>query len=246
MRLSQGDVLLLNMGSKHAIDRLDENDLLINVLLRDRNLSLDLLSQIQSQQSVLDDFMINRLKEKKEEKHYLLFRSGTNDIQITLSRIIEEYFQPQTFSDTIIQAELTILMAELVRRYQPTIAAPSPAQKLAIEILHDIHDHYRELSLEDLAAKYTYNKNYLGNLFSKEVGKTFSQALTQERLINARRLIQNTSEPISEICLEVGIRNKSFFYHKYRELFNRTPKQDRQTKGNHVSLDHNKLPLTIL
>lgn len=246
VHLSQGDVLLLDIGSEHAIDALGDNDILINILFRDRNISLDFLSQIQSQQSVLYDFMINHLREKKTEKRYMLFRSGLHDIQTTLERIIEEYFQPRAFSDTIIQSELTVLIAELIRGHRPTIADPSPAQKLAVKLLNDIHKQYRDLSLEDLASKYAYNKNYLGNLFSKEVGKTFSEALTQERLINARRLIQNTKKPISEICLEVGISNKSFFYHKYHDLFGNTPKDDRQHTGSYVSPNHTTSPLTIL
>ncbi|WP_424321328.1 AraC family transcriptional regulator [Lacticaseibacillus chiayiensis] len=246
IHLSQGDVLLLDIGSEHSIDALGENDILINVLFRDRNISLDFLNQIQSQQSVLYDFLINHLREKKTEKRYMIFRSGMHDIRTSLERIIEEYFRPRPFSDTIIQAELTVLIAELIRGHEPTIADPSPSQKLAVELLHDIHEHYRNLSLEELANKYAYNKNYLGNLFSKEVGKTFSEALTQERLINARRLIQNTKKPISEICLEVGISNKSFFYHKYHDLFGNTPKDDRQHSNGYVSPNHTTPPLTIL
>ncbi|RXT58289.1 helix-turn-helix domain-containing protein [Lacticaseibacillus chiayiensis] len=246
IHLSQGDVLLLDIGSEHSIDALGENDILINVLFRDRNISLDFLNQIQSQQSVLYDFLINHLREKKTEKRYMIFRSGMHDIRTSLERIIEEYFRPRPFSDTIIQAELTVLIAELIRGHEPTIADPSPSQKLAVELLHDIHEHYRNLSLEELANKYAYNKNYLGNLFSKEVGKTFSEALTQERLINARRLIQNTKKPISEICLEVGISNKSFFYHKYHDLFGNTPKDDRQHSNGYVSLNHTTPPLTTL
>lgn len=65
VHLFQGDVLLLDIGSQHAMDALGENDILINILFRDRNISLDFLSQIQSQQSVLYDFMINHLREKK-------------------------------------------------------------------------------------------------------------------------------------------------------------------------------------
>lgn len=246
VHLSQGDVLLLDIGSEHSIDALGEKDILINVLFRDRNISLDFLNQIQSQQSVLYDFMINHLREKKTEKRYMIFRSGMHDIRTSLERIIEEYFRPRAFSDTIIQAELTVLIAELIRGHDPTIEDPSPAQKLAVKLLNDIHEHYRDLSLEDLANKYAYNKNYLGNLFSKEVGKTFSEALTEERLINARRLIQNTKKPISEICLEVGISNKSFFYHKYHDLFGNTPKDDRKHTNGYISPSRTNPPLTIL
>ncbi|WP_010012135.1 helix-turn-helix transcriptional regulator [Loigolactobacillus coryniformis] len=87
---------------------------------------------------------------------------------------------------------------------------------------------YNRRLQEALSNKYSYNKNYLSNLFHKVVGKTFSEALTEERLIHARESIQHTARPITVICHEVGFSNKSFFYHKYAEKFGCTPKEDRQ------------------
>ena len=45
VHLSQGDVLLLDIGSEHSIDALGDNDLLINILFRDRNISIDFLTR---------------------------------------------------------------------------------------------------------------------------------------------------------------------------------------------------------
>lgn len=229
--LSEGDVLLLDIGSQHAIDALGEDDLMINVLFRDRNISIDLINQVQATKSVLYDFLLNRINNKQSSKSYLLFKNhglATRDIRITLDSLIDEYYQQNEFADTIIKSELTVLIARLVRNYEMPTPVTSPGQKLTIQILDDIRKHYQKLSLDDLAAKYAYNKNYLSNLFRKEVGKTFSDALTEERLLRARELIQSTTKPIGDVCHEVGISNKSFFYHKYADKFGHTPKEDRQ------------------
>jgi YesN/AraC family two-component response regulator len=133
----------------------------------------------------------------------------------------------------IIQAQLTILIALLVRHYPASAAQQlSPRELLAMQMLDEIRSHYQKLTLSDLAAEFAYNKNYLSNLFTKVVGKPFSVVLTEERLLRAHELIQNTTTPISEICKAVGIRNKSFFYHKYAEKFDHAPIVDRQ---NHES-----------
>ncbi|MFD1319033.1 AraC family transcriptional regulator [Loigolactobacillus zhaoyuanensis] len=229
--LSEGDVLLLDIGSQHRIDALDTNDLLINVLFRDRNISLDLISHIQAAKSVLYDFLINNMAADPKPGRYLLFKNlgnGNNEIQTTFDDLITEYYQQRDFADTIIKSELTILIARLVRNKQLPEPATSPTQKLAIKLLDEIRQHYQSLSLETLSNKYSYNKNYLSNLFHKVVGKTFSQALTEERLLRAREAVQNTTQPITTICHEVGFSNKSFFYHKYADKFGRTPKEDRQ------------------
>ncbi|MCL5459375.1 helix-turn-helix domain-containing protein [Loigolactobacillus coryniformis] len=229
--LNEGDVLLLDIGSQHRIDALGTNDLLINVLFRDRNISLDLISQIQAAKSVLYDFLINNMATNPKKGQYILFKnfgSGNNEIQATFDALITEYYHQRDFADTIIKSQLTILIVQLVRNNRIPVTTTSPTQKLAIDLLDEIRQHYQEISLEALSNKYSYNKNYLSNLFHKVVGKTFSEALTEERLIHARESIQHTARPITVICHEVGFSNKSFFYHKYAEKFGCTPKEDRQ------------------
>lgn len=227
--LSEGDVLLLDAGSTHSIGAAGQNDLLINILFRDRNISIDLLNQIQSAKSVLYDFLLNRIDSQNETMQYILFSAqSSGTIQATIDDLIDEYYQPGDFSDTIIQSSLTILIAKLIRNYHVQARPASASQKMAIKMLSAIREHYPTVTLEALADDYAYNKNYLGNLFHREVGKTFSQALTEERLIHARELIQSTDEAISVVCAQVGISNRSFFYHKYADKFGHTPKADRR------------------
>lgn len=238
--LSEGDILLLDIGSQHRIDALDTNDLLINLLFRDRNISLDLISQMKAKKSVLYDFLINNMALHPKPQQYMLFKNiGNNgaDIQATFDTLITEYYQQRDFADTIIQSELTVLIAQLVRSNQPPVAVTSPTQKLAISLLDEIRQNYQKISLDMLSEKYSYNKNYLSNLFHKVVGKTFSQALTEERLIHARENIQNTTRPISTIVHDVGFSNKSFFYNKYAEKFGCTPKEDRQLSNSKLLAD---------
>jgi YesN/AraC family two-component response regulator len=180
---------------------------------------------------VLYDFLLNQVSRQHSVQDYLLFKNnGANnrDIRLTLDSLIEEYYRQREFADTIINAQLTVLIARLIRNYQLPSAPVSPSQEIAIKILDDIRTHYRKLNLEELAQKYAYNKNYLSNLFRKEVGKPFSEVLTDERLLRAREMIQSTTKPIGDICHDVGIANKSFFYHKYADKFGHTPKEDRQ------------------
>ena len=231
LHLAQGDVLLLDIGSQHTIKALGQDDLMINVLFRDRNLSLNLLNQLQAQKSVFYDFLLNHVATSQSQ--HLLFQAKQTaqpEIQATLDNLICEYYQHQSFADTIIQAQLTILIALLVRHYPTTAQQLTPSELLAMQMLDKIRSHYQKLTLSDLAAEFAYNKNYLSNLFTKVVGKLFSVALTEERLLRAHELIQNTTTPVSEICASVGIRNKSFFYHKYAEKFGHAPIVDRENQ----------------
>ncbi|WP_412989407.1 helix-turn-helix domain-containing protein [Pediococcus siamensis] len=97
------------------------------------------------------------------------------------------------------------------------------------EILKKISTDYKTIALRQLAKQYNYSENYLSNLFKSEVGKTFSEVLTQERLIQAHNLITSTIMPVTIIMEQVGISNKTFFYEKYKHFYHSTPGNDRKS-----------------
>ncbi|WP_262315305.1 AraC family transcriptional regulator [Lacticaseibacillus parakribbianus] len=227
--LQQGDLLLLDSGSRHAIEALGEGDLLINVLFRDQNISLDLLTRLQSQRSVLYDFLAKRVQPKQPRGFVRFAGTAQGEVQATLQRLITEYYQGRELADTILQAELTVLLAQLSRNYPQPAAKLTSGQALALRMLKAIHEDYAQVSLGGLATALNYNRNYLGNLFRREVGQTFSAALTQERLLRARDAIQTTEKPLRLIAQEVGLRNTSFFYTHYAAQFGHAPKVDRAT-----------------
>ncbi|KRN27584.1 transcription regulator [Lactobacillus selangorensis] len=227
INLQQGDILLIDIGTKHAINALGPNDILINLLFRDQNISLELLKKIKSSQSVLYDFLAHQVTSTTAS--YLLVKNGhTHDVRDTIDTIINEYYLNQDYSDSIIESELSVLLLKLIRNYHLNNADDiSPSQQVVIDMLTEIKENYATTSLEKAAAKFAYNKNYLSNLFKAKTHKTFSSALTEERLLRAQDLLHNSKMPISEICERIGISNKTYFYHKYRAYFGCSPAESR-------------------
>ncbi|AVK64030.1 AraC family transcriptional regulator [Lactobacillus sp. CBA3606] len=228
--LNTGDLLLLDSGSTHSIAALGDDDLLINILFRTKNISIDLLNDLRRSNSVLYDFLLNQVVGKQDQsRDYLIFsKRRSSEITDTLNRIIEEYYLKKDFSNAIIQSYLSILLVQLVRKYP--LNGPHQASKrrlMAIKILKDIATEYKTINLTTLATRYNYNKNYLSNMFKQEVGKPFSEVLTRQRLIQARTLITSSSAPIATIMEQVGISNKTFFYKKYQEYYHSVPSADR-------------------
>lgn len=231
IHLQAGDLLLLDVGSKHSIGYLDDDDILINLLFRDKNISISLLNDLRRNKSVLYEFLINRVtnKDQPSEDNYLIFhKQKNNEVQVTLEAMIEEYFSHREFSNSIIKNYLSILLIQLVRNYTIKAKQASETQNLMIKILRDVTQDYREITLTKVAKKYNYNKNYLSNIFRKEVGKTFSEVVTQERLIQAHTLINSTIIPIADIIDKVGISNKNFFYRKYKNQYHIMPGKERK------------------
>lgn len=229
--LQTGDLLLLDVGSKHSIQALGQDDILINILFREQNISVNLLSALQRNNSVLSDFLISRaVGNKTTQVNYLLFQKKQgSEIQETIEYIIDEYFLKRDFSNSIIKAYLSILLTQLVREYPlSTDEHAGKQQKLMIKILKKISEEYSTITLKKISKQYSYNENYLSNLFKNEVGKTFTEVVTQQRLIKSHNLIINTTIPITTIMERVGISNKTFFYKKYKQFYHSTPGADRK------------------
>ncbi|EQM53877.1 AraC family transcriptional regulator [Lactiplantibacillus plantarum EGD-AQ4] len=230
LTLNTGDLLLLDNGSTHSIKALGEDDLLINILFRTKNISISLLNDLKRSNNLLYDFLLDQVVgDQEKNRDYLIFtKKRDNDVRDTLDRIIEEYYLKRDFSNSIIKSYLSILLVQLVREYPLT--APRQSNKsrlLAIKILKAVAEEYKTISLNELAERFNYNKNYLSNIFKDEVGQTFSEVLTRQRLIQAHTLIISTSVPITTIMEQVGITNKTFFYSKYKKYYHSTPSADR-------------------
>ncbi|WP_334352643.1 AraC family transcriptional regulator [Companilactobacillus sp. HBUAS56257] len=227
--LKKGDLILLDVGCSHSVDYLGEKDILINILFRDQDINLATLNDLRGTESVLFDFLINRIIKSHKNPKSIVFRKTNKNMEIsdTLEKIIDEYILNKEFSNTIIKSYLNILLIQLVRNYKNKRSNVSQTKSLIIRILHDITVDYANISLETVAMKYNYNKNYLSNLFKEEVGENFIKVLTRERIMKAHELIQTTSLPICEIINSVGIKNLNFFYSKYKEQYDEMPNQTR-------------------
>lgn len=232
IHLKTGDLLLLDVGCKHSIGYLGTNDLLINILFRDRDINIDLLNDLRKNQSVLYEFLLNRKIGIGNTEKYIYFpQTKGREISETLDRIIEEYYLQKNYGDSIISSYLSILIAQMVRNYRVDDhnigKSLSKRQIIVIEILKDINDNYATVKLSDEAVKYGYNKNYLSNIFKSIVEDTFSNIVNKQRIINAHILLDTTALPVTEVMKKVGIKNKTFFYRKYEERYKASPGKKR-------------------
>lgn len=91
--------------------------------------------------------------------------------------------------------------------------------------------YYEELSLKTLSQKYNINSSYLGQIFSKEVGCSFSEYLNKIKNIKAKELILNTNMKINDIARQVGYIDTSYFYRKFKKHYGVSPAALREIKN---------------
>ncbi len=79
------------------------------------------------------------------------------------------------------------------------------------------------LSLKRLAKLFFFNENYLGRLYKKEMGISFSDYVTRVRLEHACALLKNSNKSVIEISYEAGFNNVTYFNRVFKAAFGTTP-----------------------
>ena len=82
------------------------------------------------------------------------------------------------------------------------------------------------------AEHFGYNSSYFSQMFRANVGINFYEFLTRRRLREAVRELDRTDKKILNIATDTGFPNLKSFNTRFKELFDRTPTQYRESLKN--------------
>jgi signal transduction histidine kinase/AraC-like DNA-binding protein/ABC-type sugar transport system substrate-binding protein len=103
------------------------------------------------------------------------------------------------------------------------------AQRLVRQAMAYIHEHYAEpISRADLARHVALSENYLTACFRRELGVTPITYLNRYRVNQARQLLTDTDQSVTEIALQVGFSDSSYFSRVFRREVGLSPEAYRQ------------------
>ncbi|WP_368251124.1 helix-turn-helix domain-containing protein [Enterococcus sp. 2201sp1_2201st1_B8_2201SCRN_220225] len=233
LTLKENQLLLLDTDSCHELAALGEGDLLINFLFRTKDLKIDSLKRIDAESAGMTyDFIMNAVLGPNFHENYLMLDLVEEpEVRLTLEQMITEAFSNRRLASEILNSQSQVLFLQLTRIYQSQIASiywEATKDDVLISILQRIEDDFASLTLNQLAQDLGYNRNYLSNMVKERTGATFKELLTLERLKNAHSLLLSTGLPIEHIAHYCGFSNKTQFYKKFFQQYNKTPYQVRQ------------------
>lgn len=137
---------------------------------------------------------------------------------------------------TSVQGMETWIYGHVVEPILDEMLARSESQQRNIikTLIQIIHDEYQsELTLEACAFRLHYNPNYLGQIFRKETGSSFSDYLSHYRLNMARRLLAETDDQVQVIAEKLRFSNSQNFIRYFKKMEGITPKQYRDNLVKH-------------
>ena len=165
----EGDILLMDAGSAHAIEALGEDDLLINIVFKDTQISLKNLEELQGQNSILYQFLLKSHTHIQSAENFFILRSDkTNQSKNLIELMLNEYFDPKPFSNQILEHYLSILLFELARSLPTLGDTVRDANDPYVQVLELIDQEYSTLTLAQAAKHLNFNKNYLSNLIKEK------------------------------------------------------------------------------
>lgn len=80
-----------------------------------------------------------------------------------------------------------------------------------------------DTSLMGLAALYNKNEKYIGRLFKREYGISFTEYCTRVRLSRAERMLRESDARVLDIAIECGYDNVSYFNRIFKQRYGESP-----------------------
>ncbi|MBR4109741.1 MAG: AraC family transcriptional regulator [Oscillospiraceae bacterium] len=97
-------------------------------------------------------------------------------------------------------------------------------------LLSYIEQHFREqLSLEQISQACFCNVYYLSHIFTQEQGMSIGKYILSRRMEEAKRLLRETSLPINEVGVAVGLPDASYFCRIFKKTCGMTPLKYRRS-----------------
>ncbi|WP_135556645.1 AraC family transcriptional regulator [Paenibacillus cymbidii] len=184
-----------------------------------------------------------RMNYADHPRHFILNGARVARFESILDTMHEEYASDKTFSSQYVTALLQQLLIEVNRLCDEVVEANAAnaidnfqMPPVIAEIIGYIQQDYKEnLRLSQIAAKFHLNPSHLSRQFKSATGMTLTAFITVRRIQHARRLLLTSNRTITEIALESGFHNLSYFNAMFKRMIGMSPKLFQKHSGYQTS-----------
>jgi YesN/AraC family two-component response regulator len=140
-------------------------------------------------------------------------------------------------SNAVLEAMLLLFLSRLVQKCEDSLqfirtSNNDDSRGTVDDILLYIHEHLCDVTLDDIADKFHFNKYYVSRLIKNHTEITFTQLVRKIRMLEAKKMIASTTLSLSKICEIVGYSDTSNLVKTFKKEFGITPNQYRKELQN--------------
>lgn len=227
--LRTGELLFLSQNAMQEILPAGKNDLAVNFVILPEffDRSLDMIG---AENNLIRTFLTDCLRNRTGQVSYLHFKvADVLPIQNLVENLIWMLLHRQPNKRSLNQTTMGLLFLHLLNFTDKVeIGRDHLEQELTFTVLNYIEEHYRDGELSAIAHQHHYDLYQLSRLIRHTTGKTWTQLLQEKRLSRAAYLLNTTKLSITDISLDVGYNNFSYFYKIFHQKYGCSPRQFRR------------------
>ncbi len=136
------------------------------------------------------------------------------------------------YQKELMESTAASLITYILQRYMDTI---QPLYSIALrdqrilDMVNYMYNHFRTVTLHDLAAEFHYNESYLSRMFQEQAGRSFSETVKDFKLRKAAELLKTKNWKLDHICEEIGYKDTRQFIRSFKDMYGITPDRFRKT-----------------
>jgi len=223
--LGTGDLLFLSQNSRQEILPAGEDDLMINFIVRPHFFQ-GTLRFLGSEETPLRQFIVRCLCESAGSD-YLLFRvAEEKPVQNLVENLLWMLVSEVPNRRSIDQLTMGLLFVHLLN-CTDKLSVGSRSKDAIVHILRYVEENYASGSLTEIAEELHYDIAWLSREIKRKTGKSYTELMQEKRLSQAAWLLHNTRQKVSEIAVNVGYENVSYFHRIFAARFSMSPKKYR-------------------
>ena len=169
-------------------------------------------------------FFLDPQTDKFSDEFIHLPFEKASPVRTLLEMMVIEYANKKQDTQLILKPMVLTLFMHIARRYRMVKTKNVPVA-LPELILQFINSHPESVTLNDIAAHFSYHPNYVSSLLHRKTGKTFSEIVLEKRMERAAILLKGTTLSVEEIAAMLGYSNTSNFYKAFRDYYGKTPRE---------------------
>lgn len=222
-RVSKGDLFLINYDMTHAFYRNENDEELVtyNILFKPGFLDERLISFHDFSSLTMSYLFRDNWDDQALRADLRLGAEEQREIDQLIVKMHNEYTRRYDGHYMMLRAHMIELIVRMLRSFSGKSAGDGEQRRKATAIeaaLRHLETFYYEpISLNELAKKSFFSKNYFAQLFKEKTGMTVSQYTQQVRIDEACRLIRSTDKSWMHVAAEVGYADYKAFYVAFKK-----------------------------
>nr|WP_288702869.1 AraC family transcriptional regulator [uncultured Dorea sp.] len=178
----------------------------------------------------INDMLEDKLLEPLKNGHLMISPRVEDTAKELCEQLVETYMAKNEKTESKITAQIKtkiILLQFILEMWEKGFVIENDKSGRNIvekEMISYTQQNFMEkISLKEFGEQFHLSEKYISRYFKEHFHITFSQYITHLRLEHAKQLLQDTDTPVTEVAMQSGYQNVSYFIRSFKKTYGVSP-----------------------